>query len=327
MRRIIIGAILCLLTVLFNACSPGQDTSLLSAVRINEVQTSGGESDWIELYNPTDEAISLAGCFLTNDPAEPGKWQFPSITLNGGSYLILYADNDTNAPDGALHLPFRLNAGGVTIRLSDHTGTILQELEVPAGAAGLSYGCDQSADTPSMTYAWYASPTPAVNNVNGMLLGKENTVLEHGLRIKEYMSRNRSVLYDESGDYSDWIELYNFSDRDIDLCGYTLTDSRSSADKWQFPAETSIPAGGYLVVRCSGRNVLTSGGEFHTNFKLGESDSFLGLYTPNGEFCSGVNYTATEQNRSHVYTDNGYVPCRYPTPGYVNSDSLMEVSQ
>ncbi len=316
MQRIALLTALCIGLCLLAGCAPAQPSASPSAVRINEVQTSGINGDWIELYNPSSEPIDLGGCFLTNNPDEPGKWQFPvGFTVNAGEYRVLYADN---AGENAL-LNFRLSAGGVTLRLSTHEGALLQELEVPAGAAGLSYGCDETG-----AYLWYASPTPAADNQTGMVLGKENTVPQYGLRINEYMTRNRSVLYDENGDYSDWVEIYNFSDSAIDLGGYTLTDARGEAQKWQFPAETSLAAGGYLVVRCSGRNTVTDGGEYHTNFKLGNADSFIGLYTPAGQFCSGVNYHPAEPDRSRVYTEEGYRLCRIPTPGYANSDRYLD---
>lgn len=318
---------ICLLVSLCCACSAQQDPSALQAIRFNEVQTSGNNGDWIELYNTSSDDISLAGCYLTDDPNEPGKWQFPAITIQGSEYFVLYADNNTDANDGLTHLPFRLSADGASLRLSTHSGSVLQEIEIPASASGLSYGCDEESSAPNSTYVWYASPTPGKPNTTGMLLGKENTVAEFGVRINEYMSRNRSVFYDENGDYSDWIELHNFTDHDIDISGFTLTDSRSREDKWSFPTGTVLSAKGYLVVRCSGRNVLTSGGELHTNFKLSDSDSFVGLYTAEGHFCSGINFADTPQNFSRVYTENGYAVCRYPTPGYVNSNSITEVTE
>ncbi|MBR5134773.1 MAG: lamin tail domain-containing protein, partial [Clostridia bacterium] len=198
-----------LLCLLFCGCSPQPSSEALSSVVINEVQTSGDEYDWIEFYNPSGEAVSLGGCFLSNDPKEPGKWQFPAVTIEAGGYVLVCADDVIN--DGRLCAPFRLNAGGTTLRLSAHSGAVLQELTVPAGASGLSYGKTDNG------YAWYASPTPNADNRNGLLLGEQKTVEQYGLRINEYMSRNRSVLYDENGDYSDWIELRNFSDKDIDL--------------------------------------------------------------------------------------------------------------
>lgn len=318
MHRSSVLILFCLLLMWFSGCTEDTTEQQLTAIRINEVQTSGGEYDWIELYNTADEAVALDGCFLSNDQNEPGKWQFPSVTLEAGAYLLLRADGSGSSNDDDIRLPFRLNAGGVTLRLSRHDGAVLQQLDIPAGASGLSYGYEANG------YVWYASPTPGAHNSTGMMLGKETTVEAYGLRINEYMSRNQSVLYDENGDYNDWIEIHNFSDRTLDISGYTLTDSRTAADKWRFPQGTLISANGYLVVHCSGRNVLTGGGEFHTSFKLGTSDSFIGLYTAEGLFCSGVNYEPTQPNYSRGYQEeDGYVLFRYPTPGYANNGSVL----
>ncbi len=311
MRRVsFIMALSVLLCSLCGCHTVSSDTSF--TVRINEVQTSGGEYDWIELYNYGEEAVSLGGCYLTNDISEPGKWQFPAVTIEANTYLILYADEQTQNSEG-VHLPFRLNAGGTALRLSAHNGDVLQQLDVPAGASGLSYGMHGDA------YAWYASPTPAQSNENGMLLGSEMTVEQHGLRINEYMSRNQSVLYDSYGDYNDWVEIYNFSAEPIDLSGYTLADTRTGIERWSFPQGIVIGAGGYLLVHCSGKNTVTEHGEIHTDFKLGNDDAFLGLYTDDGAFCSGIHFEPTEPDRSCAYFDGkGYLPCRYPTPAYQN---------
>ena len=306
---------LLMISVLFG-CAPQQQSQDLTAIIINEVQTSGGEYDWIELHNTGDQAVSLIGCYLTNDPDKPGKWQFPAVSVEAGGYVLIYAD-DVGFDDDRLCAPFRLNAGGTTLRLSAHSGTILQQIEIPAGAAGLSYGRHND------NYVWFASPTPNADNQAGMLLGEEKTVEQYGLRINEYMSRNRTVLYDQNGDYSDWIEIHNFSNSTIDLSGYVVTDARTASDKWCFPVGTTIPADGYVMVRCSGRNAVTDG-EFHTNFKLGEDDAFIGLYTAEGYFCSGVDFTPTEQDRSCGYIEgHGYVALNYPTPGYQNVFSTV----
>ncbi len=35
------------------------------------------DSDWIEIHNPTAAAVSLDGCYLTNDDTLADKWTFP----------------------------------------------------------------------------------------------------------------------------------------------------------------------------------------------------------------------------------------------------------
>ena len=277
-------------------------------IYINEVQTSGGDTDWIELYNAGNTAVNLDGCFVSDDESELGKWMFPTITLGAGEYLVLYADKGQSSAE-RLSLPFALSSAGETVVLSDPNGNPLDTVTVPESAPGLSYGRSDNG------YAWYASPTPGGDNRNGMLLGAESVQADRGVRINEYMSRNKSILYDVSGEYHDWIELYNFSDKPIVLDGYTLTDNKDALSKWQFPAGTTLDAGKCLVVFCSGKNAVIDG-EIHTSFRLGDGDSYLGLYTDEGVFCSGVTYHATEQDVSMAYTADGtYKVCRYPTPG------------
>ena len=42
--------------------------------------------------------------------------------------------------------------------------------------------------------------------------------------ISEFMADNKSALYDEDGDSSDWIELFNPGPATQDLGGYFLTN-------------------------------------------------------------------------------------------------------
>ncbi len=298
-----------LLCSLLVGCTVGRSDTGID-IRINEVLTSGGDADWIELYNAGTASVNLDGCFLSDDPESLGKWMFPRVVLEAGAHLVIYADKQESTAE-RLSLPFSLKASGETVVFSDPNGNILDTVTVPESHPGVSYG-----RTGADTFAWYAAPTPGMSNENGMILGEQSVNAAGGVRINEYMSRNRSVLYDRDGDYGDWVELYNFSDSTIDLSGYFLTDSEETLNKWQFPTGTKIPAGGYLIVFCSGKTSTT--GELHASFKLGESDSFVGLYTDTGAFCSGVTCKATEQDQSVGYnTEDGvYAVCPYPTPGY-----------
>ncbi len=66
--------------------------------------------------------------------------------------------------------------------------------------------------------------------------------------LNEILISNKQTVRDPLGFYSDFIELYNKTDRDIDLFGYGLTDDEISL--WMFPPETIVKAHGYLVVWC-----------------------------------------------------------------------------
>ena len=309
MRRIGIFFTVCaLLCALLTGCA-AKPTAPID-IRINEVLTAGHDADWIELYNAGSEAVQLDGCFLSDDEETPGKWMFPQVTVEAGAYLIVYADKGESTAE-RLSLPFALKASGETLVFSDPNGKVLDKVTIPESTPGVSYGRSEGN-----AFAFYASPTPGRSNETGMILGQQSVNAAIGVCINEYMSRNRLTIYDRYGEYSDWIELRNLTDKAVDLSGFYLTDSRESIRKWQFPTGTTVPANGYLLVFCTGKPCVPD--ELHASFKLGETDSFLGLYAADGAFCSGLTYHATEQDESVGYRDGAYVPCLQPTPGYEN---------
>ncbi|HIK61435.1 MAG TPA: lamin tail domain-containing protein, partial [Planctomycetes bacterium] len=103
-----------------------------------------------------------------------------------------------------------------------------------------------------------------------------------GPLLSEFQASNTNTLYDADGDSSDWIELHNPAGAPLDLSGWYLTDSASNLDRWQIPTPTLLPAGGFLIVFASGKDRVTPGAEYHTNFKLKADGEFLGLTRPDG---------------------------------------------
>ena len=76
------------------------------------------------------------------------------------------------------------------------------------------------------------------------------------IRINEFMASNSETLEDQNGETPDWIELYNTSDRPVNLQGLCLSDGKKTLDKFVFP-EVVIPAHGYLIVFASGEEDVT----------------------------------------------------------------------
>ena len=84
--------------------------------------------------------------------------------------------------------------------------------------------------------------------------------------INELMASNTKSLADPQGENDDWIELHNVSDDAIDLSGMYLTDNQNNPRKWQFPDDTQIGPGGYLIVWADEDGNAKPG--LHANFKL-----------------------------------------------------------
>ncbi len=99
--------------------------------------------------------------------------------------------------------------------------------------------------------------------------------------LSEFMASNTRTLKDETGQYVDWIELFNPADAPLDLRGWSLTDDAGDLTKWRFPA-TNLAAGGFLVVFASGADRRTPGSRLHTNFQLSAGGEYLALVRPDG---------------------------------------------
>ncbi|MCH8042337.1 MAG: lamin tail domain-containing protein [Planctomycetes bacterium] len=102
-----------------------------------------------------------------------------------------------------------------------------------------------------------------------------------GLVISELMAINNSVPLDEDGDASDWIEIYNPTDSQVQLGGWHLTDDDQDFGKWTFPNATIGP-GEYLLLFASQKDRAVAGTELHVNFKLDGDGEYLALVMPDG---------------------------------------------
>lgn len=83
--------------------------------------------DWIELYNLTTNTVNLSEYYLSDNPTNLKKWQFPTgTTIAANSFLIVWADED--ALQGKLHANFKLSKSGESVYLVSPAGVILDEV-------------------------------------------------------------------------------------------------------------------------------------------------------------------------------------------------------
>jgi hypothetical protein len=103
--------------------------------------------------------------------------------------------------------------------------------------------------------------------------------------LTEFMALNQGTLVDDYGNHEDWIEVYNTGPTNVDLAGWTLTDSAGNLGKWTFPA-TNLPVHGFMVVFASNRDRRVPGAVLHTNFKLDGGGEYLALGRPDGTIAT-----------------------------------------
>ena len=127
-------------------------------------------TDWIEIKNVGDEALDLAGYRLTDRPTDLALWTFPSVTVEPGAHLVVFASgqdtNDYVDVAGNLHTNFKLGANGEYLALSAADGTILtqygtKDTEYPAQRFNVSYGLASG----STKVGFMSHPTPGAENV------------------------------------------------------------------------------------------------------------------------------------------------------------------
>jgi hypothetical protein len=107
----------------------------------------GAFSDWIEVQNRSPAAVNLDGYYLTDSAHDLTKWRFPSVTLEAGGYLTVFADSKNRVnPTAPLHTNFGLSAGGEYLALVDTDGsTVLSSYDpsFPEQVTDVSYGLEQ----------------------------------------------------------------------------------------------------------------------------------------------------------------------------------------
>lgn len=103
----------------------------------------GDTPDWVELYNPGPESVSLAGWRLVDEGGEP--YVFAERTLLGGDYLLVFASGKgAEGPSDELHAGFQLSSAGERLSLLRPDGSVAHELEIPASPEDLSWGLGQT---------------------------------------------------------------------------------------------------------------------------------------------------------------------------------------
>ena len=144
--------------------------------------------------------------------------------------------------------------------------------------------------------------------------------------INEYCASNNSNYADNYGNFEDWFELYNNSTNPVDLTGWYLSDKPTDIIKYQISSGT-IPAGGRIMVVCSGRDEFT-GGIIHTSFKLTQTkpEEIL-ISDPNGVVIDQVQILPCQLNHSRGRTSDGsnyWSLFTNSSPNGPNSNSSLE---
>lgn len=190
----------------------------------------GTVEDVVEITNRSDQTVSTAGWYLTDD-SDPYQYALPEQELVPGEYLVLVCSSSTTG--------FSLREGE-TVTLTTPGYRISSSVTcVPAGP-----GMSISLQTEGYDFACPSLGYP------GDAGGREDyaaAAMPEALRISEVMTANRSYLLGPYGVGSDWVEFYNASAEPVFLGDYRLSDDPLVPEKYSLPQITLAP-GAYCVV-------------------------------------------------------------------------------
>jgi regulation of enolase protein 1 (concanavalin A-like superfamily) len=118
----------------------------LQASNVTGIQNSAGQrTPWIELYNPSSNAVALSNLYLANNYSNLTQWAFPSNAVIGaGQFKVVFADGLTNlSTTNEPHTSFVLTSpsGGVALsRLYSGQPQVLDYVNYSALPPNDSYG-------------------------------------------------------------------------------------------------------------------------------------------------------------------------------------------
>jgi len=149
-------------------------------------------SDWIELYNTSDQDIIIGGYYLT-DNMDTLKWQIPAgILVRSKEYIVFWADGKDVVLNGC-HTNFKLQKSGEEIGLYNTQGALVDSVTYTSQMCDISYGRQ-----PDGASSWFFFDVPTPNQNNNSVLFIQAEAPEFSLKSGFYTAPQVLVLYQSS---------------------------------------------------------------------------------------------------------------------------------
>jgi spore coat protein CotH len=290
-------------------------------MRLNELMTvntdtmtdeAGDHDPWMEIFNPGPGLADTSDLYLTDDHLQPAKWQLPVVALEDAEFTIIWLDGETG--EGINHASFRPDPTGGNLFLYWYHQSEYQLIDSVVYQA-------LSEDTvwgrwPDGTGEWNRLDSPSPESENS-----RPDLPEMALVINEVMASNDSSYTDDSGEYEDWLEIFNGGTEPVNLDGLYLTDTLFNPTKHMLP-DLILNPGEYMVFFCDEE---IAEGDRHTNFKLLKCGESVGLFCDDGvSMIDSVTYPELETDISYSRCPDGGATWVFQpdgTPGESNNSA------
>ena len=308
-----------------------------SDILINEIMAnpkglvSLPETEYVELHNSTEQAISLTDWWFVYDKTQV---KLSELTVPAGGYVVLYRANRaiTVAPNGLQmpleKFPAQLNNNGKLLQLYDANGVLHDEVFYDKAIAAVSWercgeewiSCtDERGGTPGEGNSCRAS-----NNETPITPEEPEepapTYTTGCIWINEVMADPNGLVALPQTEY---VELHNRSDQRINLENWQFR----YGDKPTLLTDYKLPAQGYVVLYRSGREIKVDaqGGALPLEkfpSALLNAGKTLSLVDPTGQVIDQITYEKAKAGIAWERSATGLYLSTDPrggTPGATNS--------
>lgn len=129
----------------------------------------GDYSDWIEIFNPTQDTIHLLNWHLSDDEDELNKWTFPNLIIESGGFVLVFASGKNIYTPNGVHTNFKIGASGEALFLCNSSGQIVDQTVEVELEGDQSYGRISDGNSP---FAKFYTSSPNSSNVANVVLNE-----------------------------------------------------------------------------------------------------------------------------------------------------------
>jgi len=260
---------------------------------------NGSNGDWVEIYNDSATDIDLSEYYISTDKEQPFMAVLPDVTLKGGEYMVICCEKD---------VPFKLSKDGESVYIRRKDGVL---------AAAVTF--DAMEENTSWTYDCGVVDYPTPGRDNTLSNSLNQFMDREGLIINEVISSN-TEYYAPDGGYYDIVELYNNSDKAIELSEYYLSDKGSELQRYQLPDKTLEPWE-YFVAYCS------SDSAEYAPFGISSAGEKLYVSNADGYITDAVEVPEIPVDRSWGRSQDGFVYFTEPSIGEQNGEGYKATAE
>ena len=278
----------------------------------------GDFSDWIELWNRSDEAVDISGWNLSDRENQLG-WTLPEMSLQPGERIVIFASGKDRQGE-RLHTGFSLS-GDEGVWLRNEYGYLCSSALCADcdGDVSMALGDDGS-------YGQSLYPTPGYENTAaGWESFQQSLSCESPLIINEAQVYNLN-LAPVNKEYYDWVELKNNSGAALLLSDYYISDDRDDYLRYRLP-EVELGPGEFILLYCTSEALPE--GYYAAGFELNSENEQLYLATAEGELLDSVSLKDIPYLGSfgRMAGENGWFYFSSPSPGSENSGGQRRVAE